>query len=81
MNHDKNDKPGNDTMFRQWRMRMGLSQRAAAAALGLTLATWQSIERGAPRYRRARDEDLRTRLACAALEAGIAPIANNAPQA
>ena len=64
-------------MYKQWRVRMGLTQRAAAAALGLTLATWQAIEKGAPRYGRDRDNDLRTRLACAAIEAGIAPIDND----
>ncbi len=30
----------------QWRARMGLSQRAAANALGVTLSTWQAWERG-----------------------------------
>lgn len=32
--------------LKQWRASLGLSQRAAAEALGVTLATFQSWERG-----------------------------------
>ena len=64
------------TPIARWRTRMGISQRAAAKALGLSLPGYQEIERGASfRDGRPRDADLRTRLACAALEQGIAPIA------
>lgn len=57
-----------------WRADLGLSQRAAAVALGVTLATYQKMERGA-----AWDSgkpiaiDRRTALACAAIRAGLAP--------
>lgn len=64
-----------ETAVSRWRARMGLTQRAAAAALGLTLRAYQEHERGA--YfadDKPREDDLRTLLACAALEAGIEPI-------
>ena len=57
-----------------WRERLGLSQRAAAAALGMSLSGYQQIESGlswrdgAPMPAPSR----RTALAMAALEAGIA---------
>ena len=55
-----------------WRNRMGYSQRAAAAALGVQLPAYQEWERGA-RFRDGRPVviDRRTELACAALAAGI----------
>ncbi len=53
---------------------MGYSQRAAAAALGVTLATYQRLERGADWTTGvAVHIDRRTALACAALMAGLAP--------
>lgn len=64
-----------DTPLRRWRQRMGLSQRAAAEALGLALTSYQDQERGT---NRRTGEPIRTPrtllLACAALEAGLAPI-------
>lgn len=66
------------TAIAAWRSRVGLSQRAAAEALGMSLPTYQQYERGAafadgtpriaPRW---------LLLACAAIEAGIAPIGRN----
>lgn len=52
---------------------MGYSQRAAAEALGVRLATYQEWERGA-RFADGRPVqiDRRTALACAALAAGLA---------
>jgi transcriptional regulator with XRE-family HTH domain len=46
---------------------MGLSQRAAAAALGVSSRIVERWECGVNRI------DLRTALACAALHAGLAP--------
>lgn len=66
-----------------WRARMDLSQRAAAAALGISLTTWQQLESGTSRQTGEPVEpDRRTLLACAALEAGLAPIGaeGNNPQ-
>lgn len=67
---------GPDTAVARWRQRMGLSQRAAAAALGLALTTYQDQERGTSR---TTGGPLRTPqtllLACAAIEAGVLPIA------
>lgn len=64
-----------ETPLRRWRARMGMSQRAAAAALGLALTSYQDQERG--RNRRT-GQPIRTPrtllLACAAIEAGLAPI-------
>ena len=56
-----------------WRQHMGYTQRAAAAALGVTLATYQRLERGAEWADGAAVTiDRRTSLACAALAAGLA---------
>ena len=56
-----------------WRQHMGYTQRAAAAALGVTLATYQRLERGAEWAGGAAVTiDRRTALACAALAAGLA---------
>lgn len=64
-----------ETPLHRWRQRMGLSQRAAAQALGLALTTYQDQERG--RNRRT-GQPIRTPrtllLACAAIETGIQPI-------
>ena len=55
-----------------WRQHMGYTQRAAAAALGITLATYQRLERGAEWSDGAAVTiDRRTELACAALAAGL----------
>ena len=55
-----------------WRQHMGYTQRAAAAALGVTLATYQRLERGAEWAGGAAVTiDRRTALACAALAAGL----------
>ncbi len=56
-----------------WREHMAYSQRAAAAALGVTLATYQRLERGAEWADGAPVAiDRRTALACAAIAAGLA---------
>jgi len=55
-----------------WQAQMGFSQREAAAALGVTLPTYQEWRRGT-RFRDGApiDIDRRTALACAALAAGL----------
>lgn len=61
--------------LKEWRTRIGLSQRAAAEKLGVTLQTYQDLESGITRATgQPRELDLRTRLACAAIERGIEPI-------
>lgn len=58
--------------FLAWRKHMQFSQRAAAEALGVTLATLQSWERGKSwSGDREIEIDRRTALACAALAAGL----------
>ena len=55
-----------------WRARMAFTQRQAAAALGITLPTYQRLERGAEWADGAAVTiDRRTALACAALAAGL----------
>lgn len=55
-----------------WREHMTYTQRQAAAALGITLATYQRLERGAEWTDGAAVAiDRRTALACAALAAGL----------
>lgn len=62
-----------DDMLR-WRQGMGFTQRAAAAALGVSLPTYQAMERGAAwQTDKPIRIDRRTALACAALRAGLAP--------
>ena len=50
-----------------WQAHMGLSQRAAAQALGITQGTYSAMVLGKTGI------DLRTALACAALAAGLGP--------
>ena len=50
-----------------WQLHMGLAQRAAADALGVTHATYSAMVLGKTRI------DMRTALACAALAAGLKP--------
>lgn len=55
-----------------WRAQMTYTQRQAATALGVTLATYQRLERGAEWADGAAVTiDRRTALACAALAAGL----------
>lgn len=55
-----------------WREHMHLSQREAASALGVSLPTYQRLERGAEWADGAPVQiDRRTALACAALAAGL----------
>lgn len=54
-------------MLRAWQAHMGLSQRAAADALGVTQAAYSRWVTGATAI------DRRTALACAALAAGLGP--------
>jgi transcriptional regulator with XRE-family HTH domain len=54
---------------------MALSQRAAAAALGMSLPAYQQQERGASYEGKAREPSHALLLACAAIERGIDPIA------
>lgn len=71
------------TILFDWRARLGLSQRAAAAELGISLTTWQQLEAGISRQTgEPVAADRRTLLACAALEAGMAPMGaeKNDPQ-
>lgn len=64
-----------DTPIARWRARIGLSQRAAAELLGVSLTSYQDAERGINRRtgKPARVADL-WRLACAARESGIPPV-------
>ena len=63
------------TPLARWRARMGLAQRPAAKALGISLSTYQDHEGG---ISRKTGKPIRTPLslllAAAAREAGIEPI-------
>ena len=63
-----------ETPIARWRARMGLSQRAAAEALGMSLSGYQEQERGASFGGAPRVPSRQLLLACAAIEAGIQPI-------
>lgn len=60
--------------IRKWRQELNLSQRKAAAALGVDLTTLQRLERGAQfGTDKPVQVDKRTRLAMAAIRAGLEP--------
>ena len=57
-----------------WRTDLQMTQRAAAGALGVTLTTYQAMERGRSWMTgKPVSIDLRTALACAAVRAGVPP--------
>lgn len=57
-----------------WRADLGMTQRAAAEALGITLATYQRLERGQEwDGSKTVSIDRRTALACAAIRYGLTP--------
>lgn len=63
-----------------WRADLHFTQRRAAEALGITLATYQRLERGqAWADKTAITIDRRTALACAAIRAGITPEGESPP--
>ena len=64
----------NTTDFARWMAEMGYTSAQAAEALGLSPARVQELKRGAA-YTEGREgePDVRTRLAMAALRAGLAP--------
>ena len=64
----------NETAIASWRARMGLSQRAAAEALGMSLSAYQEQERGASFSGVPREPSRVLLLACAAVETGIEPV-------
>ena len=60
----------------EWRKWMGFSQRDAAAALGVSLPTYQRLERGAKWADGVPVEvDRRTALACSAIASGVDELA------
>lgn len=67
--------PTTETAISRWRARMGLSQRAAADALGMSLSGYQAQERGAGFDGKPRQASRVLLLACAALEHSLKPIA------
>jgi len=63
--------------LRAWRTAIGITQQAAADALGVTLATFQQWERGTSfATGKPVKIDRRTSLACAAIRAGLEPEGN-----
>lgn len=64
-----------ETPIARWRARLGLSQRAAAQALGMSLPGYQQQERGARFDGRPQSESSRALLlACSAVEHELQPI-------
>jgi len=70
-----------DTLFFAWRERLGLTQKEAATALGITVTTYQSYERE-ERLRDGQHQEspLMARLAAAAIEQGISAISKPSPK-
>ena len=64
--------------LKRWRIDLAITQRKAADALGMTLAKYQQLERGA-NFETGKPTriDLRTSYACAAIRLGIAPEGTN----
>lgn len=68
-----------ETALKQWRGRLGISQREAAARLGMTLAAYQANEReGDYTTGRPKTPKRMLLLAAAAIEKNIDPIAKDA---
>jgi len=63
-----------DTAIAAWQARMGLTDRAAAARLGMTLAGYQRNKLGRSPGGKPRGSTKALLLACAAIEAGVSPI-------
>ena len=65
-------RPMTHETLKAWRECMGYTQRRAAESLGVSLVTYQRMERGANfDTGRAMPIDRRTALACGALAAGV----------
>ena len=60
--------------IKDWRSRLGLTQSAAAEAIGLKLRWYQYLEAGRREDGQLVAPDRTTRLAMAAVEAGLAPL-------
>ena len=66
---------GNAQTLRAWQDRMGFTYDTAAAALGMSRSAYAAmIAVDVENPRNASRIDLRTALACAAIERGIGPI-------
>lgn len=64
-----------DTAFFHWRTRMGFTQKEAAEALGVTVPTFQRLEREEKLATKEYQEPpLMARLAATAIEKGIEPL-------
>lgn len=59
---------GDPAALRRWQVRMALTNHQAASALGVGYTTYAEMLRGETRI------DLRTALACAAIEHGLEPV-------
>lgn len=62
------------TLVARWQARLGLTDREAAAKLGMTLSGYQRQKSGIGTRGNPLVPNLRMRLACAAVEQGIEPI-------
>lgn len=64
---------GNPQALREWQKRMGYTYDDAAAALGMSRSGYASLlSKSKPVF-----IDLRTALACAAIELGVVPLAGD----
>lgn len=62
-----------ETAVAAWQARLGLTDRAAAAALGMSLSAYQAQKLGRENGK-PRSASRALLLACAAIEAGLQPI-------
>lgn len=67
------------TAVAAWQSRLGLTDRAAAAALGMTLSGYQRQKLGRDQHGAPREASRALLLACAAVEAGLQPIDQPSP--
>lgn len=63
-----------DTAVAAWQGRLGLTDRAAARALGMTLGGYQRQKLGRDQHGAPREASRTLLLACAAVEAGLQPV-------
>lgn len=68
-----------ETAVAAWQARMGLTDRDAAARLGMTQSGYGRNKRGRDEHGRVREPSRVLLLACAAIEAGLSPVGPRSP--
>lgn len=62
-----------ETAISDWQARVGLTDRSAATALGISYGSYNALKGNRAKGANKKPLDLRTALACAAIEARLVP--------